>query len=231
MTICYQLVATISTVMTVHSVGVVVYVFIAHKIFLVSEDLNSKLQILSIFGYGFVLHACQDPSRPLLFALCTTPSGRTAEELVNLAEYLTNTIDSVRDRYPDCRIMLLGDFNNFISRSLSLKQIVCSPTRGLATLDLIITDLHNFYDKPRILAPLGSADHSIVQLVHNNVDKQNPKPIKRLVRRYSRPATIAFGHWASTYQWFEDLGPNPSVDDLANSFSSCVSSALDVFFL
>ncbi len=59
---------------------VVVYVFIAHKIFLVSEDLISKIQILSVFGYGFVLHACQDPSRPLLFALCTTP---LAEPLKN----------------------------------------------------------------------------------------------------------------------------------------------------
>ena len=116
---------------------------------------------------------------------CVHPPGRTGEELVNLEEYWTNTIDSVRDRYPDCRIMLLGDFNNFdvtnLTRSLSLKQIVCSPIRGLATLDLIITDLHNLYDKPSILAPLRSADHSIVQLVHNNVDKQNPKPIKRSV--------------------------------------------------
>ena len=79
--------------------------------------------------------------------------------------------------------MLLGDFNNFevtnLTRNLSLKQIVCSPTRGLATLDLIITDLDYFYDKPRILAPLGSADHSIVQMVHKNVDKQNSKPVKR----------------------------------------------------
>ena len=175
--------------------------------------------------------------RPLsAIAVCVVynPPGRTAEELVNLEEYLTNTIDSIRNRYPDCRIMLLGDFNNFdvsnLTRSLSLKQIVSSPTRGLATLDLIITDLYNFYDKPRILAPLGSADHSIVQLVHNNLDKQHPKPIKRFVRRYSRPATIAFGHWASTHRWFEELGPNPSVDDLANSFSSHVSFALDVFF-
>ena len=120
--------------------------------------------------------------------------------------------------------------HSLLTRSLSLKQIVSSPTRGLATLDLIITDLYNFYDKPRILAPLGSADHSIVQLVHNNLDKQHPKPIKRFVRRYSRPATIAFGHWASTHRWFEELGPNPSVDDLANSFSSHVSFALDVFF-
>ena len=54
--------------------------------------------------------------------------------------------------------MLLDDFNNFdvtdLTRNLSMNQIVCSPTRGLATLDLIITDLHNFYDKPRILAHL-----------------------------------------------------------------------------
>ncbi len=54
-----------------------------------------------------------------------------------------------------------------------------------------------------------------------------PKPIKRFIRRYPQSALNAFGRWASTHQWFSDLGPSPSVDDLANSFSSQVSTAFD----
>jgi hypothetical protein len=52
------------------------------------------------------------------------PPGRSAEE------------------QRDCRIIFLGDFKHFdvshLTRSLSLKQIVSSPT-----LDLVITDLHD----------------------------------------------------------------------------------------
>ncbi len=133
-------------------------------------------------------------------AVCVVynPPGRSAEEQRNLDEYLTNTTDSIRNSYPNCRIVFLGDFNNFdvsnLNRSHSLKQVVPSPTRGSATLDLIVTDLHDFYDKPYILAPLGSVDHSIVQWVPKKVDAiTKPKPIKRFIRRYPQSVLIAFG--------------------------------------
>ena len=105
--------------------------------------------------------------RPLsAIAVCVVynpppPPGRSAEE------------------QRDCRITFLGDFKNFdvshLTRSLSLKQIVSSPT-----LDLVINDLHDLYDKPCILAPLGSADHNII----HTIGKQHPKPIKRFIRPY-----------------------------------------------
>ena len=119
-------------------------------------------------------------------------------------------------------------FYSNLTRSLSLKQVVSAPTRGSSILDLIVTDLQDFYDKPYILAPLGSADHNIVRWVPNKVDAiTKPKPIKRLIRRYPLSALNSFGRWASTHQWFSNLGPSPSVDDLANSFSSQVSTAFD----
>lgn len=145
-----------------------------------------------------------------------------------------NTTDSIRNSNPNCRIIFLGDFNNFdvrnLTRSLGLKQVVSSPTRGSAVLDLIVTDLHDLYDKPCILAPLGSADHHIVLWVPNKVittGKSHTKPIKRFIRRYPRSAINAFGRWASTHQWFDELGPGPSADDLASSFSSQVSMAFE----
>ncbi len=63
--------------------------------------------------------------RPLsAIAVCVVynPPGRTAEELCDLDEYLMNTTDSIRNCYPNCRIVFLGDFNNFdvsnLTRSL-----------------------------------------------------------------------------------------------------------------
>ena len=60
---------------------------------------------------------------------------------------------------------------------------------GNYVLDLIVTNLDNLFDKPCILAPLGSSDHSIVQwipTVNDNMSKLYTKPIKLLVRRYPR---------------------------------------------
>ena len=177
--------------------------------------------------------------RPLTaIAACAVynPPGRSVEDHRDLDEYLINTMDSIQNTYPNCGIIFLGDFNNFdvsnLTSSLSLKQIVSVPTRWSATLDLIITDLHDLYDKPCILGPLGSADHNIVQWVPSKDDtthKPYTKPIKCIIRRYPRSAIDMFGRWASKHQWFDDLGCNPSVDELANSFSSQVSIALDRF--
>ena len=96
--------------------------------------------------------------------------------------------------------ILTVDFNNFDVRdltcSLGLKQVVCSPTRESAVLDLIVTDLHDLYDKPCILAPLGSADHHRLLWAPNkviNTGKSHTKLIKRFVRRYPRSAINAFG--------------------------------------
>ena len=60
---------------------------------------------------------------------------------------------------------------------------------GNYVLDLIVTNLDNLFDKPCILAPLGSSDHSIVHWIHtvnDNMSKLYTKPIKLLVRRYPR---------------------------------------------
>ena len=60
---------------------------------------------------------------------------------------------------------------------------------GNYVLELIVTNLHNLFDKPCILAPLGSSDHSIVHWIHtvnDNMSKLYTKPIKLLVRRYPR---------------------------------------------
>ena len=66
-----------------------------------------------------------------------------------------NTTDLVRISYPDCGIVILGNFNNLdisnLTTSLSLKQIVPRPTRGVTILDLIFTNLHKLYDKPCII--------------------------------------------------------------------------------
>ena len=106
------------------------------------------------------------PLSGIAVCLIYNPPDRSAQELRDLDEYLIDTTDCLRNKYQDCGIIILGDFNNFDLHNLasnhSLKQVVHLPTRGSAILDLIATNLHNLYEKPYILAPLSTSDHNIV---------------------------------------------------------------------
>ena len=106
--------------------------------------------------------------------------------------------------------------------------------KNIKILDLIITNLHTLYDKWRILAPLGSGDHSIVlwlPIAKDSTSRENiTKPMKRLVRRYPLSQVNAFGRWLCTHNWFSDVGPSPSADEMAISFSYHFTSAHDRSF-
>jgi hypothetical protein len=99
----------------------------------------------------------------------------------------------------------------------NVKQVVNKPTRETAILDLIITNLHQLYQCPHILAPLGSSDHNFVHWhpsdVNTNEKNTQVKSTKQLVvlRRYPTSGMDDFGRWASTYDWFGELEPNPTV--------------------
>ena len=141
--------------------------YICRKIFPANEGWTWRVQASSVCGFGFVPNAYLDPCRGLLFVLFTTPPpDRSAQEFRDLDEYLIDSTDCLRNKYPDCGIVILGDFNNFDlhnrTSNHSLKQVVHLPTRGSAILDLIATNLHNLYEKPYILAPLSTSDHNIV---------------------------------------------------------------------
>ena len=75
-------------------------------------------------------------------------------------------MDSIRGQYPDCGIVVLGDFNNldisYFCNQQRLIQVIDKPTRGDSILDLIVTNLSQFYSSPQCKAPLGSSDHSTV---------------------------------------------------------------------
>ena len=88
----------------------------------------------------------------------------------NLAmlNYLWNCLSSIESKYSNCGILLLGDFNNLdVSRlksNFKLKQIVNFPTRAQNTLDLILTNLHEFYDTPVKKPPFGLSDHLSIEV-------------------------------------------------------------------
>ena len=71
-------------------------------------------------------------------------------------------------RYQNCALILAGDFNRLdeksIQRHFRLKQMVKKPTRKDAILDLVLTNLHDFYKEPQHFPPFGLSDHQTVSV-------------------------------------------------------------------
>ena len=76
-----------------------------------------------------------------------------------------------------------------------LSQIICEPTRGSAILDLVITNMQQFYQRPLILAPVGTSDHSVVNwFLDDSASRLRGNVIKQKQRSFSQPQ-LAFSFW------------------------------------
>ena len=125
------------------------------------------------------------PLSGIVIAVIYHPPYLPVKEHDDLNEYLINTADLIRNKYPDHGLVFVGDFNDFetgtLMSSLNVKQVL--------------------YQSPQILAPLGSSDHNIVYWDpsndRTNEEKPQVKSTKQLVRRYPRSGMDAFGRWAS----------------------------------
>ena len=127
-------------------------------------------------------------------------------------------------RYPDCGVIILGDFNHLniadLVRGSDLKQVVNRPTRRDSILDYMITNLHSLYESSNIFPPLGTSDHnSIMWNPKDNYNNRSNICVKGIVRRYPESGLDRLGLWASRNSLFQGLGPSPSTDNLATSFT------------
>ena len=80
------------------------------------------------------------------------------------ASIVFNSQAAAESIYPNCALIITGDFNPLdvtrLKRHFHLKQIVKAPTRKDAVLDLVITNLHDHYEKLQAFPPVGSCDHN-----------------------------------------------------------------------
>jgi hypothetical protein len=87
----------------------------------------------------------------------------------SISDHLFQSLLLAESQYPNCGIIVAGDFNkldvSYIQRHFKLKQLVKAPTRGQATLDLILINLSELYSQPEITSPFGLSDHNTVSVV------------------------------------------------------------------
>ena len=85
-----------------------------------------------------------------------------------IIEYLMKCLASIESRFSNCGLVIAGDFNRLdtkcLRNSFHLKQIVHFPTRGGRTLDLVLTNIAQYYDTPFQRPPLGLSDHMSIEI-------------------------------------------------------------------
>ena len=171
--------------------GVCIYVKNAIKYELLSALANNDHEVIWL-----KLKPVRLPRGIPCIVLCNLyhPPKGNDQDLIN---YLYESLTTNEARFTNCGIIILGDFNKLnlsrIKNSFKLCQIVKFPTRGPSSLDLVLTNMKQFYDEPIKRPPFSLSDHVSIEVQPlkrsaNQTDKfytisRDLRPTKRLLMR------------------------------------------------
>ena len=161
-----------------------------------------------------------------------------------LVDHMTLTLQSLLNTFPNAGILISGDRNDLsIDRLLtidpSLRQLVHKGTRGEKVLDVVLTNLEEFFDEPEIVPPIDvdnpakggvPIDHSGV-IVPPRTNADIPA-VKHKVRKIFRPITSSsinnMGQVIVNEDWvFMDPALSPT--NLTELFQYYTGEILDTF--
>jgi exonuclease III len=133
-------------------------------------------------------------------------------DIESFYEYFYDCYDKLCLESPNSAFIVAGDFNptsnGFQNRCLkihcNLKQVVKKATRGNNILDLMFTNIADFYQIPCILAPLSTSDHCIV--IWKPRSYRTKGRVLKVKRRDMRQANMnAFRSALENYDWHQIL--------------------------
>ena len=160
-----------------------------------------------------------------------------------LVEHISLTYFSLKAQYPESGFMCGGDKNDLNIKHLldidpSFRQIVSLPTYKQSVLDVLITDIGQYYEEPVIRDAVqpdnptvaSPSDHKIA---FAKVKSNSSQPVQRIARiRHVRPlpdAAIAkFASWIQHESW-EFVYDGVDVSDMVERFNFIVNFNLDLF--
>ena len=93
--------------------------------------------------------------------------------------------------------------------------------------------MSHFYSTPTVTAPLGRSDHHVINWSRNTGSAAcliKKGITKRKGRGFTQSSCAAFGRYCSGNVWFSGVQCLDSTTALASSFTSELSSAIDLFF-
>ena len=102
---------------------------------------------------------------------------------------------------------------NCLLNHFRLKQIVKVPTRKKATLDPILTNMHEHYSPPQAYPPFGLSDHNVVMATPMD-GKRNINNKKVTIRRDLRTSNkAALGRYLTQINWPRLFAPLVSCEE------------------
>ena len=145
-------------------------------------------------------------------------------------DHLFRSLALTETRYPNCGLLVTGDFNRLnidcLLNHFRLKQIVKVPTRKKATLDPILTNMHEYYSPPQAYPPFGLSDHNVV--VATPMDgKRNINNKKVTMRRDLRTSKAASGRYLTQINLPLLFIPLVSCEEKWQVFQDVIHSGLD----
>ena len=103
------------------------------------------------------------------------------------------------------------------------------PTRDTSTLDLIFTDVVEYYAIPAILAPLSTSDHNVInwKFKCNIAEKGNLTKIK--VRQFRQQQLEQFDTLLANYNWSSVFNTS-GIDRKVNTFLQIIENMISEYF-
>ena len=126
----------------------------------------------------------------------------------------------MESKYPNCGILVTGHFNRLdisgLLRHFRLKQIVKVHTRKDATLDLILTNMHEYYSPLQPFVPFGLSDHNVVvatPLQGKRINSTKKTITKRDLRASSK---ASMGRFLNRIDWPILFSPLEGCEEMWN---------------
>ena len=174
---------------------------------------------------------CASSKRILLPDSCMMSSPPRADIIIR--EHLFNSLAVAESIYPNCTLIIAGDFNRLdatrLKRHFHLKQIVKAPIRKDAILDLLLTNLYNHYDTPQIFLPFGLSDHNTISVSPLVRKPGTISADKFILKRDLQPSRKAeMGRYLCSLDWPLLLSSLETGDELLCVFEQVIHTGLDL---
>ena len=127
--------------------------------------------------------------------------------------------------------MVTGNFScldiSGLLRHLGPKQIVKVPTRKDTTLDLILMNMHEYFNLSQAFLPFGLSDHNAI--VASLLQGQNNINTKKTITKQDLQASFkAMGKYLNLIDWSLLFTPLEGCEEMWDTFSEVVHTGLDI---
>ena len=160
-----------------------------------------------------------------------------------LLDHILTTVHMLLSKYPSAGIIIGGDKNDLnisalISGIPGVRQIVTKATHKSKILDIIITNLHQYYQVPIIVPPVQPddpvrgvpSDHSVPLAIPVTTAHHTTREYKTVtVRPLPESGILEFKNWLSQVDWKHSL-ELPSPTRQVENFEKILESKLNLIF-